>query len=70
VSEARISGPTDDLFTASIEQSFRGDRVELDARPSDAIMLALQAGAPIWIAQASMNRAGVVLQIPPEPGAA
>ena len=35
-----------------------GERVEIDARPSDAIALALRAGAPIFVREALLAEAG------------
>ena len=32
-----------------------GNKFEVDARPSDAIMLALQAGAPIYVAPETLE---------------
>ncbi len=72
----RITGPTDnrDYYTAAVEVRTRdGETVDLDARPSDAILLAAQAGAPIQVARSAMDRLGVVLrdgEPPPEPRSA
>jgi len=39
-----------------------GTEVEMDARPSDAIALALRCGVPIFVAETVMDEAGRVLQ--------
>ena len=33
------------------------ERVEVDSRPSDAVAMAVRAGAPIWVAQAVIDNA-------------
>jgi bifunctional DNase/RNase len=72
----RIMGPIDDhdYYTAAVEVRTRDGPVEeLDARPSDAILLALEAGAPILVARAALDRHGVIPrgnEPPPEPGPA
>jgi len=55
-----INDLRDDTFYARLfirEESERGTRVvEVDARPSDCLALAVQAGAPIYVARAVMDR--------------
>ncbi len=41
----------DDVYYARIILSRGGQRIELDARPSDSIALALRAGAPIYVSE-------------------
>jgi bifunctional DNase/RNase len=45
----------------------RGRAVEVDARPSDAINLALRAGAPLFVTEAVLAQAGITPR-PREPG--
>lgn len=37
----------------------RGIELELDARPSDALALAVRTGAPIWVAQTVVEQVGL-----------
>jgi len=48
----------DGTFYAVLELSVNGKRVEIDARPSDAIATALRAGAPILVREAVFEAAG------------
>jgi len=41
----------DDVYYARIILTRNGQRIELDARPSDSIALALRAGAPIYVSE-------------------
>ena len=52
--EVRIVALTDSVFYAQI---ILGDGAEVDARPSDALTLAVHLGAPIYVAQAVLDRA-------------
>jgi len=52
--EVRIVALTDSVFYAQI---ILGDGAEVDARPSDALTLAVHLGAPIYVAQAVLERA-------------
>lgn len=45
------------VFYARLVLATRDGRVEIDARPSDAIALALRAEAPIWVARAVLDAA-------------
>ena len=47
-------------FFARLVLSRRGKEMEMDARPSDAIALALRFNAPIFVAEDVMERAGRV----------
>lgn len=55
-----ITGLEAGTYFAEIEIKVRGKKnmVVMDSRPSDAIVLALLMGAPIYVAQSIMNRAG------------
>jgi hypothetical protein len=52
--EVRIVALTDSVFYAQI---ILGDGAEVDARPSDALTLAVQLGAPIYVARAVLEQA-------------
>jgi bifunctional DNase/RNase len=49
----------DDTFYARVVRDRDGERIELDSRPSDAIALAVRVGAPIFVSESVMERAGV-----------
>lgn len=47
------------MYTASVALELAGGgRVEREARPSDALALALRSGAPIWVALAVVEKRG------------
>lgn len=49
-----------ETFFATIVIDTAGEIVEIDARPSDAIALAVRARVPIFVAETVMNRAGIL----------
>ena len=49
----------DNTFFASITISMNGSEMEIDSRPSDALALAVRAGARIYAEPAVLDRAGV-----------
>jgi uncharacterized protein len=57
-----ISDLIDDIFYARIVLDVAGRHVEVDARPSDAIALAVRAKAPIYVEEGVLERAGVTLE--------
>lgn len=60
VSRVQIKGLKGDVFDAEIVVEMDERPIELDARPSDAIALALRAAAPIFVAEVVMDKAGVI----------
>lgn len=46
-------------FYARVILEGRGIELELDARPSDALALAVRVGAPIWVAEAVVEQVGL-----------
>ncbi|MCS7281811.1 MAG: bifunctional nuclease family protein [Anaerolineae bacterium] len=54
-----VSELKDDTFYARIVISMDGRIIEVDARPSDAMNLAVRAGAPIYVAEEVMEAAGI-----------
>jgi bifunctional DNase/RNase len=56
-----VNDLTNDTFYARIVLDVRGDSMELDSRPSDAIALAVRAKVPIFAEEAVLDRAGVLL---------
>ncbi len=55
-----VSDLADDTFRARLHLELDGRSVDVDARPSDAIALAVRAGVPIFATDAVLDRAGVV----------
>ena len=64
VSHMIISDLRHEIFYASVVLDLDGKVIEVDARPSDAINLAVRANAAIFVAENVLEEAGVV----PEPG--
>ena len=59
IREVLISSLTDGTFFSKISLSGESGSGEVDARPSDAIALALRVGAPIYVTEAVMEEASV-----------
>jgi bifunctional DNase/RNase len=57
-----ISDLIDEIFYARIVLDVDGRHVEIDARPSDAIALAVRAKTPIFVEDSVLERAGVTLE--------
>ena len=55
-----INDLRDSTFFAQIRLLFGGKTLELDARPSDAIALALRTEAPIFVAQSVLEQAQTI----------
>ncbi|MBN1936788.1 MAG: bifunctional nuclease family protein [Anaerolineae bacterium] len=49
----------DDIFYALLHVAQDGREVDIDARPSDSIALAVRAKVPIYVAESVMERAGI-----------
>lgn len=62
VTHVLINDLRDDTFYARIVLDAHGRHVEIDARPSDSIALAVRARCPIFVEEAIMDRAGVMLE--------
>ncbi|HUG48202.1 MAG TPA: bifunctional nuclease family protein [Candidatus Limnocylindria bacterium] len=60
VKQIVVSDLADDTFRARLLLELDGRSVDVDARPSDAIALAVRAGVPIFATDAVLDRAGVV----------
>lgn len=54
-----ISDLQNDTFYAKIVLNVRGDTVEIDSRPSDAVALAVRVDVPIYVDEDVMDRAGM-----------
>jgi len=55
-----VSDLADETFRARIVLEQSGRTTEIDARPSDAIALAIRAGVPIYATDDVLDRAGVM----------
>jgi bifunctional DNase/RNase len=63
ISHILISELRDQVFYAIIYVDVKGELLEVDSRPSDAIAVAVRARAPIFVGDEVMEQAGVL----PEP---
>jgi len=59
IREVVIADLADETFHARIHLETGGRILEIDSRPSDALALAVRAGAPIFAAEEVLARAGV-----------
>lgn len=50
-----------DTFFAKIVLNVNGGQMEVDSRPSDALALAVRAGAPIYTEDTVLDKAGILL---------
>ncbi len=55
-----VTDLADDTYRARIVLSLEDVEHEIDARPSDAIAIALRADAPIYVADEILDRVGVL----------
>ena len=60
VSHILVNELKGDYFTARVFVDQNGDLLEIDARPSDAIALAVRVGVPIFVNEAVMEEACVL----------
>jgi bifunctional DNase/RNase len=60
VKQIVVSDLAEDTFRARLLLELDGRSVDMDARPSDAIALAVRAGVPIFATDAVLDRAAVV----------
>ena len=61
VSSIVVSGLSNDTFFAKIVIESQGKTLEVDSRPSDALALAVRVKAPIFVEEAVLAKAGVIL---------
>src|ERR687887_667070 len=57
-----INELTDETFFAKLIVDANGRHVEVDARPSDAIALAIRAKVPIYVEESVFEQAGLVFE--------
>lgn len=60
VTEVVIDELREGTFFAKIRYNHNGDNDQLDARPSDAVALAVRVDAPIFVAPSVLDEAGIV----------
>lgn len=60
VHKVTVSDIQEGTFFATIEVTRNGDRMEVDARPSDAIALAVRLDVPIFAAEEVMEKAAIL----------
>ncbi|MFH1476457.1 MAG: bifunctional nuclease family protein [Verrucomicrobiota bacterium] len=66
---AEICALRENTFFAKLILEWNGVESEIDARPSDAIAMALRFTAPIYVAEEVMEAAGIILNETTEGGA-
>ncbi len=59
VQKVVINDLNEGTFFAQIQYKSNGDDIELDARPSDAIALAIRFNAPIFVSKKVLDEAGI-----------
>jgi len=58
-----ISSLKDDIFYGTLILENNGENLEVDARPSDAIAIAVRAHIPIYVNSKVMDEAGIIPEI-------
>ena len=56
-----VTGLKEDTFYAKLALSVDGVKLDIDSRPSDALALAVRAGAPIYADESVLEKAGIIL---------
>ena len=59
VRHIHINSLSKDVFFAQINIEVNGETIDIDARPSDAIALAVRLDAPIFVDRSVMDKAGI-----------
>jgi len=57
-----VSGLKEDTFYARLALTIDGVKLDIDSRPSDALALAVRVGAPIYVEEAVLEKAGIILE--------
>jgi RNA polymerase sigma factor (sigma-70 family) len=63
VKEVHVESLKDSTFYGVVKIEANGKEKDVDARPSDAIALALRAESPIYVAEDVLNRAGIAVSV-------
>ncbi|MDD5038535.1 MAG: bifunctional nuclease family protein [Dehalococcoidales bacterium] len=61
VSSIVVSDLKNDTFYARVTLDVDGGQMEIDSRPSDALALAVRVEAPIYVEEAVLDKAGILL---------
>jgi len=61
VSSIVVNDLKNDTFYAKINLDVDGGQMEIDSRPSDALALAVRVGAPIYVEDLVLDKAGILL---------
>ncbi|MBW1673947.1 MAG: bifunctional nuclease family protein [Deltaproteobacteria bacterium] len=56
-----VSDLKSDTFYAKVVLNVDGEQMEIDSRPSDALALAVRVEAPIYVDEAVLDKAGILL---------
>ena len=62
VDSIKISDLMNDTFYAKIIFNVEGEKLEIDARPSDALALAVRVDVPIYAEESVLDKAGISLE--------
>ena len=62
VDSIKISDLMNDTFYAKIVFNVEGERIEIDARPSDALALAVRVDVSIFVEDSVLDKAGISLE--------
>ena len=54
-----ISSLAEETYHATLEVELDGRTIEIDARPSDSLALAVRTGVPVYASEAVLDKAGV-----------
>jgi hypothetical protein len=57
-----VSGLKEDTFYARLALTIDGVKLDIDSRPSDALALAVRVGAPIYVEEVVLEKAGIILE--------
>jgi uncharacterized protein len=61
IARIEVSDLIDDTFYARLVLNCNGRTLDFDSRPSDAICLALRFGAPMFVEEKVMDKAGIII---------
>ncbi|MBT9144008.1 MAG: hypothetical protein DDT32_01241 [Syntrophomonadaceae bacterium] len=61
VNSVIVSDLQNDTFYAELILDVKGEQLELDSRPSDAMAIAIRANAPIYVEEVVLDRVGILI---------
>ena len=62
VNSVIVNDLQNDTFYAKLILDVKGEQLELDSRPSDAIAIAIRADAPIYVEEGVLDRVGILIE--------